>query len=244
MRKIICLIGLILFVFMACKQNDALEYEDDPALYFFYDKYGQADSIAHSFFFLPDEVSRDTVYVDIRTMGNLSEKDRPISIVQTNTGAENAAVAGVHYIPFDDAEVKKYFIVAAGKAAVKIPIIFLKDASLSLKEVRLALAVEKNDFFRPGISTQSSFLLKTTSQAVKPKNWDNNWKYLFGASWGAVKMKFIIDHTGYTNWDDYPIDSGYKNYLSSKVINAFNQYNLENPDNPLCEADGTPVVFR
>ena len=56
-------------------------------------------------------------------------------------------------------------------------------------------------------------------------------------------MKFIIQHTGYTDWEVIPSDGAYIGYMSSKVQNAFQQYNLENPNKPLIEADGTLVSF-
>ena len=49
---------------ISCKENSALEYENDPALYFENTTYGQRDSIAHTFFIQPDDQMRDTVFIE------------------------------------------------------------------------------------------------------------------------------------------------------------------------------------
>lgn len=243
MKQITYSILLLLFVSaISCKENVALEYENDPALYFVNEDYGQKDSLDHSFFLVPGD-GPDTVYVQVQTMGYLVDKDRPILLEQTNSGDENAAVPGVHYMPFDDPEVSKYHVIPANSARASVPVILLRDESLDLKQVRLELKVAQNEHFRPGIPQWTTFVIKTTAEAVKPSNWDTRWRYYFGASWGSVKMKFIIDVTGYTDWGIVPSDSGYLNYLRTKVLSKFQEYNSANPENPLKEADGTLVSF-
>ena len=63
------LIFLLIVGTIGCKENTALEYENDPALYFENSYYTQQDSIAHTFFIQPDDQMRDTVFVEILTMG-------------------------------------------------------------------------------------------------------------------------------------------------------------------------------
>lgn len=45
---IIIILGII--PFLGCEENVALEYQDDPALYFAYEQYGQKDSISFNSF--------------------------------------------------------------------------------------------------------------------------------------------------------------------------------------------------
>lgn len=238
---LIAITTLFLLMLFSCKENVALMYEDDPALYFVNETYGQRDSIDHSFFFLPGD-GPDTVYIRLHTMGDPAPVDRVFKLRQTNVGEPDAAKAGVHFVSFDDPAVAKYFVIPANGVSVRLPFILLRDKSLDLNKVRLEMTIEENENFRPGIDKWRNFLLKTTSQAVKPAIWDSRWHFYFGKSWGSVKMKFIIDHTGYTDWETTP-DSGFTSYLRTKVLHAFQQYNLENPDNPLREADGTLVSF-
>ena len=71
------LIFLLVVGTISCKENSALEYENDPALYFENTTNGQRDSIAHTFFIQPDDQMRDTVFIEILTMGYPTDSDRP-----------------------------------------------------------------------------------------------------------------------------------------------------------------------
>jgi hypothetical protein len=224
-----------------------LAYENDPAVYFTYDDAviaaGQRDSINHSFFSLNTSILTDTVWVKVKTMGDISNQDRPISIVHTNAGKAGAAVAGTHYLSFDNPAIKSLMVIPANKVETKIPVVFLRDASLALEQVRLELALESNEYFRPGIDIWRTFIVTTTDQAVKPALWDSRWYIPFGRTWGSVKMRFIINVTGYTDWDVFPNETSVMIYLRDIVAQAFKEYNRDHPDDPLREANGDLVLF-
>lgn len=258
MKKKLSYIGALLamLAMTACTENEMEGYTNDPAIYFLngktYEDDGtqgastplQRDSINQSFFVCNDDVKREVVYVFVKTMGMLSDTDRPVSLVQTNSGADNAAVPGVHYVPFDDPEVAGNMVIPAGKSYAKIPVILLRDKSLQTSEKRLELTVGQNDYFRPGIDQYRNFVITTTDLAVKPARWDRGWKYYFGPTFGSVKFKFIINATGYTDWENLPSDYSYIKWLQTTVLQAFYDYNQQHPDEPLKEADGTLVTFE
>ena len=79
-------------------------------------------------------------------------------------------------------------------------------------------------------------------KAIKPTNW-KDWYYAFGASWGSVKMRFIIDVTGITNFDNVPDDYDYLIYLNGKLKSKLYEYNSTH-DQPLQEVDGTLIEFE
>lgn len=257
MKKILSYTGAILaaFAMTACTENQMEGYADDPAIYFLngktYEDDGtqgaatpsQKDSINQSFFVCSDDVEREVVYVFVKTQGKLADHDRPVKLVQTNTGAANAAVAGIHYVAFDSPEVAPSMVVKAGMSYAKIPIILLRDKSLQTQEKRLELTVAQNECFRPGIDQYRNFVITTTDLAVKPARWDRGWRYYFGPTFGSVKFKFIINATGYTDWENLPSDYSYLKWLQSTVQQAFFDYNQAHPDEPLKEADGTLVTF-
>lgn len=238
------LIFLLIVSTIGCKENTALEYENDPALYFENSYYTQQDSIAHTFFIQPDDQMRDTVFVEILTMGYPTDTDRPFVLEQSNAGKPGAAVAGKHFVAFDDPEMLEHLKIPKGSVRKSFPLIVLRDPSLELEEVRIELKIGENEFFRSGIDEWTNFVVKTTSMAVKPTSWDTQWKYYFGPTWGSVKMKFIIDNTGFTEFDGGFLNSDYSNYLSSKVKQKLLEYNTNHPDDPLSEADGTLVTFE
>ena len=47
------------------------------------------------------DITQDTVWIEVSTMGFLSDQDRQVELQQVVTG-ENDAVSGVHYVAFDD----------------------------------------------------------------------------------------------------------------------------------------------
>lgn len=246
--KIISILILIV-ISVGCKENTALEYENVPALYFKYSKNVnesdyQRDSIAHTFFIQPDDQMRDTVFVEILTMGYPADADRPFVLEQTNAGQPGAAIAGKHFVAFDDPEMLEHLKIPKGSVRKSFPLIVLRDPSLELEEVRIELKIGENEYFRSGIDEWVNFVVKTTSMAVKPTNWDTYWKYYFGPTWGSVKMKFIIDNTGFTDFDGGYLNTDYTSYLTSKVKQKLLEYNTNHPDEPLSEADGTLVTFE
>lgn len=237
-----------------CTENEMKSYVNDPAIYFLngriYNDDGtqsitqtQKDSINQSFFIYNDDVTKETVYVFVKTMGEVADYDRPISLVQTNTGNEDAAMPGVHYVAFDNPEISKNMCIPAGKTYAKIPITLLRDKSLQTDEKRLELTIGKNEYFRPGINQYRNFIITTTDLATKPAMWDTRWRLFFGSTFGSVKFRFIINATGYTDFDTFPTDYSYLTWLKTTVQQAFFDYNKAHPDSPLSEADGTLVTF-
>lgn len=166
------LIFLLVVGTISCKENSALEYENDPALYFENTTYGQRDSIAHTFFIQPDDQMRDTVFIEILTMGYPTDSDRPFILEQTNAGQPGSAIAGKHFVAFDDPEMLEHLKIPKGSVRKSFPLIVLRDPSLELEEVRIELKIGENEYFRSGIDDWTNFVVKTTSMAVKPTNWD------------------------------------------------------------------------
>jgi hypothetical protein len=242
-------------IVVSCKENEMDDYVNDPAIYFAHgsnysldgtlaNTISQNDSINYSFFILDDSIKRDTIYVFICTQGEIVDYDRPISLIQTNEGESDAAVSGVHFVGLDDPAVKKSLVVPADQVYAKVPIIMLRDASLELEEKRLELSVAQNEYFRPGIDEYRNFIITTTDIAVKPSNWDTRWKWYFGPTFGSVKFRFIINATGYTEWEKVPMDFSYISWMMTVVQQKLYDYNLAHPDDPLKEADGTLVTFN
>lgn len=242
MKKPFIYISLLIATFLisSCEENQMDNYKNEPAIYFEHNSQ-QADSINFSFFSLDNAIKRDTINVRVALMGLPTDHDCPIKLVQTNIGKPDAAVAGVHYIAFDNDEVKRFFCIPAKAVYVDIPIIALRDISLSAQEKRLELAVSANENFKVGIDDWKNFTVVLSDLTTKPKLWDTYWKYYFGVSWGAVKMRFIIQSTGLNQWENRISDYSYLLWLSSTAKQALLDYNLAHPDAPLKEANGDIV---
>lgn len=235
----------------ACDRQVVDRYENDPRLYFYKGSfklnnttYTQRDSTAHSFFTLSDDKLVDTIWVNIRTMGLLADKARPMKIVQLNADKPDAAVAGRHYFAFDSEEMKEHMYVPANSAQYLWPVIVKRDPSLETSRVRLEMAIVENDYFKPGVDTLARYMITTTAQAQKPALWDSYWKYNYG-EWGSKKMWFLVNYVGIRDFNSYISDSGLGYYYEAKAHEELKKYNANesNPDRPLKEADGTIVTF-
>lgn len=224
--------GFILFV-AGCEQNDALMFEGEARICFLRgeDGTGQQDSILQSFFVVPEAQDRDTVWVEVALMGFPVNEARPVTIAQTNTEAADAAVTGVHYVAFDDAEVKDMMVLGANQVTARIPVILLRDASLQTQKKRLEMTIVENESFKRGIDADCNFMVQTTEMAEKPGNWDDDWDTYFG-EWSSQKMWFIVNYLGLDDFEaEY--DTGYKKYLKQKAHSQLNAYNASH-DEPLC----------
>ena len=72
----------------------------------------------------------------------------------------DAAIAGKHFVAFDDPEVVDRFAIAPGQVSVELPVILLRDKSLKSEEVKLKMKVEANEWFVPGIDQNREFVIK------------------------------------------------------------------------------------
>lgn len=252
MKKIIMAVAVVMSAGLAgCEQNVMMEYENSPAIYFTYNDReigGQRRSKVYSFFLEPYSVVRDTVWVEVSTMGLTSTTDRRVSVVQTNIGKEGAAEAGVHYVGFDNADIAAKMVVPAGAVHGRIPVVVLRDASLETKEVTLEMAVTDNENFRPGIDMWRNFTITITALTSKPNSWDEVWAGWFG-TWGPRKFHFIMEVTQFYDWENPPSDLEYRVNMELEVHQRFLEYNREHPDpddDPdkiKYEANGDRIVF-
>ena len=194
------------------------------------------------------DVKVDTVWVTARTQGFLSTADRSFELQQISAGTERAdAVAGQHYISFDDAEMKGRLVVLAGANSVRFPVVVRRDASLADGDVSLYFQLRPNQNFGQGLEPLRTVKLVISDRLAKPTSWSD---YYFGA-YGQVKHRFMIDHTG-LRWDDDFIrelvsgDWGYIQYLAmllARELESENASRARQGLKPLAEADGREVSF-
>ncbi|MDR2131578.1 MAG: DUF4843 domain-containing protein [Odoribacteraceae bacterium] len=248
MKLKIAICGLLLpalfFLAGACEELVVNKYQDDPSLYFYrgtFDDFGngQFDSLVYSFYLKENTRTRDTLWVEVRLSGLPSPDARPVPVKQLATDTLDAE-PGTHYLPFDDPEVTSLFVLPANAVKAKLPIVVLRDTTLKVAERTLLLELGTNSHFSPGIEGQTRFLVRFSDLTAQPSNWNTMWKNVFG-TWGPVKMRFIIDHVGFSNFDLKEILGDMRDYLQTKARQKLAEYNAKNE--PLKELDGTRVRF-
>lgn len=218
-----------------CKEENPGAYTNDPAIYFTRDT-----TIKYSFFKTAGHY--DTVYFEVQTMGMPADYDRAFAVYQSNTDDPKAAVAGKHYIPLDGDVMEQYLKVPAGKVLDSIPLILIRDESLETGLYVIDLKLEENSHFRLTPAGKNKTTITLTAMVTKPSTWEDSWSRYFG-TWGAEKMKFLILATGWPDFEVVPKDQTYIQSMESEARQKLLEYNQENPENPLAEANGTLVDF-
>lgn len=249
MNKIyICVfIFMVILLFSACEEKNVELYKNEPALYFFRgtdyaNNFRQYDSLSYSFFVKGVARGRDTVYVQLRTMGLPVDKPRAVKLVQTNIGAKDAAVAGTHYVAFDDVVVASHMVMPAGAVVANIPVVILRDPSMKKQEFLLSLEIERNENFEVGLEDQKIFRIKISDMTFKPSNWFL-WEDFFG-DWGSVKMWFIINYVGVSDFDNYSqYPRAMLDFYKMKASQKLEEYNKNNNTILMEDDQITVVVF-
>lgn len=196
------------------------------------------------------ELTEDTVWIEVSTMGFLSDQNRTVELEQIAT-EENDAVPGVHYIAFNDPQLLSKSYVPAGANSAYIPIVVLRDASLEEKDAVLRFTIKDNGFFKPGYQAMSVQTLYISGRLSQPSKWSAYYcDYYFG-TYGPKKHELMIEWTG-KNWDDDYLDEffggdpGYVDYIAHwfKVkLEEENQKRIEAGLGKYTEDDGTIIEF-
>ncbi|PUZ20913.1 DUF4843 domain-containing protein [Chitinophaga costaii] len=148
-----------------CKKAAYLMYNDIARI-----QLNDTSSLNATFVYDAPSVVRDTIYVQINTIGGFSDHDRAVKILQTTeydytyvrdtvtnqivdtifTEKPFKAVPGVHYVDFNDPSLQPLMVVRAGNVIDSIPIVLLRDTSLKTNSYRLRIQLQPNAEFGLG----------------------------------------------------------------------------------------------
>lgn len=241
------LYGVLALFCMSCEEALPMYETESDCLNFTVELKEQYPTpVRKSFVYDPETVVRDTIYVPVTSMGFVRDYDRKVTFEQVIVKPDSVynAEPGVHYVPFDDPEVRDLMVLPAGQASAEIPIIALRDTTLRDTLSVLQLRIAANDYFKVGDPDRAECLVEIGDQLMKPKNW-----LIFG-DYGYVKHRFLIELTGWRfdeeTMDEMMADYLYAQSIRTKAATALKKLNEERAargEGPLCEADGTEVKF-
>lgn len=256
--KSLLIAAMALLLTTSCEKDLDVFHQDTSWInwFFHYEEDGylfneQTTHDYYSFVYEGSGVTADTLWYEVQTTGFVADHDRPIALKQIQVAGANNAVAGIHYVDFDDPVVRRFYVAPAGKPRFKVPIVVLRDASLKTSDVVLKITFQANDDFEVGYSDFSVRTITLSDRLTMPTSWNNSmFTYYFGA-YGPVKHRFMIDATG-EKWDNDYIDkliggdSGYISFVQQslrKKLSVLNQQRASQGLAPLAEDDGTVVSF-
>ncbi|MEJ5053831.1 DUF4843 domain-containing protein [Sphingobacterium sp. MYb382] len=230
------LLGLICF-FGSCKKSEIQMYNDVMRIQLL-----DSLSSAYTFFYRPQTVVRDTFFLPVRTVGGLTNADRPIRLVQESEYRDsvvfdaitklpidtvkiplaNPAQAGVHYVAFDSPEMQAAAVIKAGRVDAKIPIILLRDPSLKKASYRLRIALAPNSEFELGEKKSLAMTLRFSDGLERFYSWRFDTgvaqAFITFGKYSTAKHQFIYDVIG------EPIDEAW--YQGVLAIQGTSQYQI------------------
>ena len=264
--------GGLLLLATAC-EKDLPKFSDEECMLTFH--YGDGlttagvkdglGSRSHSFKLNSAEGQmRDTVWLRVNTMGKLSADSRPLALMQvedTTQGVVNA-VAGKHYVAFDEPSLATLYQVPGDSAAVKVPVVVLRDASLEAEgDVVLKITFRDNGWFKAGYPEFATYTLTISDRLTKPEAWDKFSLNSYFGTYGPQKHELMIKWTE-KSWDDEyistlfyeyfqgyfaPKDEAYIAYLGQWFAERLEEENEERLANPeigkVWEEEDGPVDF-
>lgn len=214
MKKIL-FYSICILAFCACEKEEYKLYSGTE--YIQLDKEYQNDDneAARSFVYLGSKVTQDTFFMKVFTVGDPKPYRRKVDFKQvkeynieyvrdtifghiidtTYTEYLNKAIAGTHYVPFDDPQVLDHYYVEANEFSAELPIILLRDTSLKKKDVRLALQLTDNNDFKTGDTKLIGVTVVFSDQLLKPESWFKTENIAFG-KYSKRKHEFMIEVTG------------------------------------------------
>jgi len=165
MKRLIYIITILMATASGCTKSEFLLFSDVARV-----QLSDTTSLSSTFIYDPATVVKDTVYVEVSTIGGITHYDRPVKLVQvpefdytyvrdpitnqiTDTIATERpfkAVAGTHYIDLADKSLESMMVVKADSVRAMIPVVLLRDASLKANSYRLRLQLVANKEFSLG----------------------------------------------------------------------------------------------
>lgn len=165
MKRLIYFIAVLLITASGCTKSEFLLYNDVARV-----QLSDTTAMSATFIYDPATVTKDTVYIQVSTIGGITNYDRPVSFRQipeydytyvrdpiTNqitdtivTERPFKAVPGVHFIGLEDKSMAPLMVIKADAVSAMIPIVLLRDVSMKTNTYRLRLQLAANKDFRLG----------------------------------------------------------------------------------------------
>lgn len=256
MKRLIYFVAVVFISVTAisCSKTQGLLYSDVARV-----QLNDTATVSSTFVYEAPGIIRDTVYIQVNTIGEMANVDRAVKFVQVSNKADLfPAVSGQHFVPFDDPSLKSLMVIKANTVKAKIPVVLLRDASLKTNTYRLRLQLAANDQFALGEVQSRGLSILFSDRLERFYSWrvDNGTApafYTFG-KYSTRKHQFMIDNLHEQideAWYQTAVTIGalqnYGNILKIALANFNNNpANIASGKAPLRETDevgSLPVTF-
>ena len=262
MKKIFyILIASFCLGIMRCEEDEALLFQDVARVQFT----SGVEDYPYSFVWLDKSQENAVVKLPILVTGGPADVERTVKVTQveeydvtyeydnkgyvidsTVTPKPNPAVAGVHYVPFNEPDAQALLKVKAGVVKDSLAIILKRDASLETEKVRLRLRLEASDDLQLGESKYLERTIIFSDMLEQPSGWYYKNYYTYSVAYSYLGNYSVPKHelmirvlqrlqSSESRVDDQWIAKGNADptifvYWRSKFVEELNAFN-NNPEN-------------
>jgi hypothetical protein len=212
MKKYSCIIVILLAIAAGCKKAPYILYNDGHRI-----QIADTTPVSYSFLYKDAAVTKDTVYIQMNTMGGIVDHNRVITIEQipeydkiyvrdpvTNKITDSIitekpfkAIPGKHYISFTDPAVQGLMVVMADSAVSKMPVILIRDTSLKTNSYRLRIKLIANDEFAIGETKAVEKVIVFSDRLERFESWKadqaSSPAFAVFGKYSTGKHQFMID---------------------------------------------------
>jgi len=215
-----------------CKKSEPAASEAGKYIEF-YNTYDSKEitTKTSTFYYLDANKTTDTVWFRMKTVGGIPIKSSAIKFMAFKDPSTAPlypdAVAGVHYVPFDDPSIAKLMKIEAGQYEVNIPVVLKRDPSLKTATYQLKFKIVPSDDLSPSSTYHNEASITISDALSQPSNWYATGFFL--GNYQTVKHAFMIDHSG-ERWDAAFIttvtaDANLSTYYKYKFIKELKELN-------------------
>ncbi|QEH42484.1 DUF4843 domain-containing protein [Chitinophaga sp. XS-30] len=252
MKRYICLIGVALAVTSGCRKAEHLVYSDIARV-----QLKDTATVSKTFIYADAAVTTDTVFIEVNTIGGITDHDRPVKLVQITEYEETyvrdpvtnqitdtliterpfKAEPGVHYKDLGDPSLAPMMVVKAHDVKAMVPVILLRDASLKDNSHRLRLQLAANEEFGIGEVKATEVTIVFSDRLERFYSWrvDSYLAPAFGTfgRYSTGKHQFMVDVLNEAideKWYQAALNAGALANYANLLKQALNTFNND-PDN-------------
>ncbi|MDR0766239.1 MAG: DUF4843 domain-containing protein [Odoribacteraceae bacterium] len=242
MKKIpVYIIALLAGIVAAC-ENEYNTYSDIPRVYLSGDPAQQAtaDSTYFSFRLLDFSIQEYDLNLVVHLAGEASAAERAftLEIVDSLTNVPATAYSvGALVFP---ANAHVAVVPVTVKRAVE-------GLDLSRENARVTFRVTANEHFGEGVAEDRTYTLAWCDYLTLPPTWSVINFYI--GPFSQARFKFIIDHTGYTDFEGFRNNYSMIMWLQGRLVKLLDDYNADPANSgrpegwPYKNDNGEPLQF-
>ncbi len=244
-NKYLYLIFLPTLILGGCEKSKYMFFNDIARI-----QMDEEKEIRTDFLYKDKSITRDTVFLTVNTSGYPSDRPRRIALEQISeydvkylydnkgnltdsivTEKPHKAAPGIHYVAMDDAEMEPLLVIPPHAVTLEVPVILLRDTSLTTEEYRLCLKLKATEDFTLGEKAHLSGTIIFSDKLSQPAFWTTHVETYYFGKYSTRKHEFMFEVIQEKLTDQWykRIITDYAEllYIQDKLKKALDAYNSD-----------------